>query len=103
VWPCADLITEKPTGGYVPADPLHEASLPWLLARYEDVRTEWMGLDITLACVEPEDARETLRDTIERDLRDLHAELTRRTHLLDGYTLADIGHDGSLLVLYPSA
>jgi hypothetical protein len=85
----------------VPADPLHEATLPWLLARYEEVRAECQGLDQTLACVAPEDAQETLRETVEQDLRDLHAELTRRLHLLDGINLADLGDDGCMLTLHP--
>jgi hypothetical protein len=86
----------------VTPDPLREASLGWLLASWQTVRAERMGLGDTLACVEPPDAQETLREAILRDYRAIRAELARRRQLLDGIPIADIGDDGAMLVLRPT-
>ena len=64
-------------------DPLREASLPWLLARWQEVRAERFGLVDTLPCVEPPEAADELRRTVEHDYRQIRRELAMRRAVVD--------------------
>jgi hypothetical protein len=80
---------------------LHDASLGWLLATWQVVAAERMGLAETTACVEPPEAADELRRTILHDYETVRAELERRRGLLDGVLSTSIGHDGSILIVHP--
>jgi hypothetical protein len=80
---------------------LHDASLGYLLAVWQEIAAERLGMVENTACVEPPEARDEIRRTIESDRLDLAAELHRRRHLLDGINLAGVGDDGAMLMLRP--
>jgi hypothetical protein len=80
---------------------LHEASLGWLLATWQVVSSERLGLAQTLPCVEPPEAADDLRETILRDYETIKAEIERRQGLVHGLLSTSIGDDGCVLVLYP--
>ncbi len=79
---------------------LHDASLPWLIARWQEVRSERFGLADTLPCVEPESARDELRHTIEHDYELIRDELARRRALVRAVA-DDTFEDGCRLLLRP--
>jgi hypothetical protein len=79
---------------------LAQASLPCLIAMWQSVAAEHANLADTLPCVEPEDARDDLRQTIQRDYATIQTELARR-RALTRHLAQHAGDDGLRLLLYP--
>lgn len=80
--------------------PLRDASFGWLAVRLREVYAERERLPDTLPCVEPEGARDDLRDTIEQDYRQLVEELAVRRALVEAMSV-DAYDDGCTLLLFP--
>jgi hypothetical protein len=81
---------------------LADASLGYLLAVWQEIAAERLGMAENTACVQPPEARDEIRRTIEADYRAVVTEVHRRRHLLDQIPLADVGDDGCVFILRPT-